>query len=274
MKKSNKLSRLTWVVAAALFAVPGASWAATIHFEGFENPYVSGGNNWNGPVTQVSTNTNGIASSTGVFHATVATGSGSFSRLGGYSNDFDGGFTVSQDIFLDTNWSNGQGFDFSTAVSDKSPNDHLRDFIWHVGVVGGNLLVNANNNTDFSVNAFVLQSGNNFNFTTAGATTGWYTFETVFRDNGVGALAVDFNLYNSASSLLYTVTSSDPSDLLATVVGGNRYAWFTINTVDGLAIDNTHLESAAVVPIPAAAPLGLLGMGLIGLARKLRKKSA
>ncbi len=32
--------------------------------------------------------------------------------------------------------------------------------------------------------------------------------------------------------------------------------------------------ASAVVPIPAAAPLGLLGMGLIGLARKLRKKSA
>lgn len=37
---------------------------------------------------------------------------------------------------------------------------------------------------------------------------------------------------------------------------------------------NQYEAGNAVVPIPAAAPLGLLGMGLIGLARKLRKKSS
>ncbi|MBL7645912.1 MAG: hypothetical protein JNK74_06935 [Candidatus Hydrogenedentes bacterium] len=44
-------------------------------------------------------------------------------------------------------------------------------------------------------------------------------------------------------------------------------------TISNIVI-NGNLEAGAVVPIPAAAPLGLLGMGLIGLARKLRKKSS
>lgn len=51
-----------------------------------------------------------------------------------------------------------------------------------------------------------------------------------------------------------------------------------VSGADGYIISNVtingNLEAGAVVPIPAAAPLGLLGMGLIGLISRHRKKSA
>lgn len=59
-------------------------------------------------------------------------------------------------------------------------------------------------------------------------------------------------------------------DTAANFTNGNPYE------VDNVTIkwNSVDYAAGAVVPIPAAAPLGLLGMGLIGLARKLRKKSS
>lgn len=55
-------------------------------------------------------------------------------------------------------------------------------------------------------------------------------------------------------------------------VFGDTMANYVSGQSEGYVVSNASVS--AVVPIPAAAPLGLLGMGLIGLARKLRKKSA
>lgn len=117
--------------------------------------------------------------------------------------------------------------------------------MFHVGNDGSDLLVNASNYTDNAVNAFKLNNDNGGdNYTLADA--GWYTFEQNFR-NDSGALAVDFNLRDDGGSLVYSVTRSDPTDLISTVVGGNRYGWLIFNDIDGLAFDNTSL---AAIPEP------------------------
>src|SRR5207247_1562528 len=72
---------------------------------------------------------------------------------------------------------------------------------------------------------------------------GWYTFEHVFHDAGDGSLAVDLNVFDSAHHLVFTETLNDPADLLSTIVGGNRYAWFpNIDVASGIAVDNAKLD--------------------------------
>lgn len=51
-----------------------------------------------------------------------------------------------------------------------------------------------------------------------------------------------------------------PANDIATIVGGNRYGWFTYNNINGLAIVNTLLASASV---PAPATARMLGAGLL-----------
>ena len=70
---------------------------------------------------------------------------------------------------------------------------------------------------------------------------GWYTFEHRFRDNGFGVLAVDLTIKNSLGVPLMMWTLSDPSDIIATTVGGNRYGWFVINEFPFLAFENSAL---------------------------------
>ncbi|MEQ9454912.1 MAG: hypothetical protein RLN76_10025 [Phycisphaeraceae bacterium] len=258
--------------AIAMTTLMIATAPAMAYFQGFEDPAFAPGdpNDWNnftGTITRATSGTAGITSATGVAHATVsADSSGPFTRLGGYSSTFGPGFTASLDVYLDTSWVNGQGFDYSVAVNNQA-GDHLRDFIWHVGVDSGSLLVNASNNTDFAFNAFKLNNENGGNNYTV-ASTGWYTFEQVFYDNA-GALAVDFNLLDNLGNTLYSITRSTPTDLIASVVGGNRYGWMTYNNIDGLAVDNTSLSAnGTVIPTPAAFGAGLIGLSLVALRRR------
>jgi len=41
---------------------------------------------------------------------------------------------------------------------------------------------------------------------------------------------------------------SDPSDIIGTTVGGNRYGWFVQNEFDGLAIDNSFRTGVVSTP--------------------------
>jgi hypothetical protein len=70
---------------------------------------------------------------------------------------------------------------------------------------------------------------------------GWYTFEHRFRDNGFGVLAVDLTIKSAAGTPLMMWTLSDPSDVIGSTVGGNRYGWFVIDEFPFLAFDNSAL---------------------------------
>lgn len=259
------------IAIAALTAA--AAHAAPPHFEGFENPaYTTGGDNWNnnsgGTLQRVASGTNGITSATGTGHAIItdlAVGQdvfgnpslgagGPFTRFDGYSSDFDGGFTASLDVYLDTAWSEGQGFDYAVAANNNA-GSHMRDFIWHVGVDNGQLLVSASNNTDFNINPGKL-AGDNHTVTT----TGWYTLEQVFYDNA-GTLAVDFNLIDNANNTVFSTTINTTDDTANT--GGNRYGWLTYNNIDGLAIDNTSL-------VPSPSTFAALSVAGLAAARRRR----
>jgi len=269
----------TLATALSSVLLAGVASAAIPHFEGFEDPSFTQGaaDNWNnssgGEILRVASGTAGITSSTGTGHAIITNlvegtdvfdqpslgASGPFTRFGGYSSTFVDGYSTSLDVYLDPAWSAGSGFDFSSA-SSKQDGNHLRDFVWHVGVDGTDLLVNASNNTDFNFNAFKLNNenaGDNYTVTSAG----WYTLQTVYNDEA-GSLSVDFNLIDASDNTVYSVTRTT-TDSIDTTVGGNRYGWLTYNNIDGLAIDNT-----AVIPEPTS--IALLGLGGLLVARRRR----
>jgi hypothetical protein len=275
------MKRLLFLFAICVcFVGADASWAAPVHFEGFENPAWTAGQsgNWQnylgGDIQRVTSGTNGITSSSGSAHAEIfnlstqtdvfgnpSLGAGSpYTQFGGYSSTFSGGFVTSLDVYLDTSWSNGQGFDWSSAVNNQS-GAHLRDFIWHVGVVNNSLLVNASSNSDINYNSWKLENENGGTNYTVGS-SGWYSLQTEFYDDS-GLLVVDFNLLDSTGSEIFSLTRTT-SDSISTDVGGNRYGWMVYNNIEGLAVDNT-----SAVPIPGA--VWLLGSGIIGLVGLRRK---
>ncbi|TML11745.1 MAG: HYR domain-containing protein, partial [Actinobacteria bacterium] len=143
------------------------------------------------------------------------------------------------------------GWDLSSAVNDQSGNNR-RDFIWHTSAVNtgaGQIAVAVSNNSTDAPPAGDLTGGPHYTITSSG----WYTFESDFENVG-GVLAVAMNLRDAAGNLLYTQTLSDPSDLIASAVGGNRYLWFTFLAVDRLAVDDTLLTRN--VPVTYSPPSG------------------
>jgi hypothetical protein len=220
---------------------------------------------WYGTITRVASGTGGVTSATGGYHA-VATGDASsapFSRFDGYRSTFGQGYTASIDIYLSLDWSAGEGFDYSVASSNQS-GGHLRDFVFHVtqDTSTGSLLIGGTNNSNAAPREDLETLPGYATITAAG----WYTFEHVFRNAGDGSLAVDLIVTDSSDNLVYQTTRNNSADLLATVVGGNRYAWFTdISVADALNIDNHSLN---LVPEPAT--LGLLGLAGLALGRRRR----
>ena len=168
---------------------------------------------------------------------------GAFSQFDGYRDEWPGDYIAELDIylnpdaedFIDGRW----GFDYIVA-SNRSNGEHLRDFVFHVGFSDGTLLVNGSNNSDLYTNEFKLlndNDGNNYPINEAG----WYTFQHSFYDAD-GSLAVDLNLFDDNGDLLWSATRNNPADEIETIVGGNRYAWFThVDAADGIEIDNHAL---------------------------------
>lgn len=212
---------------------------------------------YGGDVVRVASGTNGITSATGSAHG-LATGGvidpdpefiGPYTRLGGYSSDFGTGYVVSVDVYMDLTDpavtsapADTYGWDLSVASSNQSGN-HLQDFIFHTASNdAGHILVGGSNNTNFT-RRNDLASLNHFEITSSA----WYTFQWVFRDDGAGVLAVDLNLVDDGGTILWTETRSTPTNLISTVVGGNRYMWFTFIEAENLPIDNVILENNAVI---------------------------
>lgn len=259
------------IVTVVCLLAAGTAWADTvINLDDFETDT----GDWTG-ATRVASGTGGVTSAGGSYHAT--TGSQAYTYFGGYSSVFPSdGFLTSIDIYLDVDggYSNDTRFDWDSAVS-KQNGDHLRDFIFNAGFYndsdstgsGNRFVVSASNNSSPG-SAYPKNPGRDPYAITS---TGWYTFEHKFYDDG-GVLAADLSIYDDAGVLQHQWTLSDSGDLISTVVGGNRYGWFSDQDFSALAFDNVVLKTldAAVVPLPAAAWMGLVLLAGLGGIRRLR----
>jgi hypothetical protein len=174
---------------------------------------------------------------TAVGNGTARVEGGAFSRFDGYHDTWNGTWVAEVDVYLDPTWAVGQGFDYSVAANGSDGN-HQRDYIFHVGVVAGSgLLVNGSNNADFTTNPYKLLNDNGGVYHEV-TQAGWYTLQHVFYDAG-GYLAVDLNLLDSGSNVLWTAIRENVADTIPGEVGGNRYSWFThIDVSGGILIDN------------------------------------
>lgn len=259
------------VCMVALFACLGVAQArAAIQYSnGFEVNTVD----WNGSITRVASGTGGVPSASGSFHATAS--ESDFTRWGGYNFGAGNGvptafkeYTTSLDIYLNVGggFANDTRFDFSSAINNSLGN-FMRDFVFNVGFYndasgpGAGLdrfVISASNNAG-RANAFPKNPGRD---PIAITTTGWYTFENHFYNQG-GVLAVDLRILDSTNALVNTWTLSSPTDLIGGV-GGNRYGFFAQNEFGTLPIDNASLETAdagGVVPEPSMiAVWSLLGV--------------
>ena len=170
--------------------------ASVVHFEqSFETDTArvfDENSGWFGTITQAA---GGASPQDGTMHA-VVTQDGDpgdetalFTRFDGYRAVWPGDWVAEVKVYLDTGWSNGEGFDYSVATSDTS-GAHRRDFVFHVTKDSstGQLLVGGSNNTNFDP-IENLESGNHY----VVASSGWFTLQHVFHDNG-GVLSVDLNL--------------------------------------------------------------------------------
>lgn len=156
---------------------------------------------------------------------------------------------------------------------------HLSDFIFNAGFYDDatgpgagtdRFVISASNNSQPS-NAFAKNPGRD---PIAISTTGWYTFEHHFYNNG-GNLAVDMSIFDATNALINDWTLSVPNPAIAGV-GGNRYGWFDFSEFSSLAIDNSELRTADAVaqqvPVPEPGTLTLFGLGMAGIVRAVRKR--
>jgi len=112
-------------------------------FQGFE---VDTDGWMDGIATRVPDGTNNITAATGDYFAMFTTPTGTiddapWTRYCDYSCEWTNGWYSTMDVYLDPSWGIGEGFDFTTAINRASDCSHLRDFIWHVGVVDGSGLL-------------------------------------------------------------------------------------------------------------------------------------
>jgi len=264
----------TWIIAAILIGIGSLGSVTPASASDFFNDFETDTEGWDifagFEASRVADGTNGVPSASGDWHAEQdPQGSTSFGNWGGY-NDMDGcastacaagatfpenGYVTSVDVYLDVgaDEANDTRFDFSSAVSMPDGN-FRRDFVFNCGFYNDatgpgaetdRFICSASNNATRG-NAFPKNPGRDPVVVTD--TTGWFTFQHFFYDDGTGVLAVDLSIMDSAGNVVKSWTLSDPTDTIDGTVGGNRYAWFVINEFDVLAYDDTSRVS---VPPPA-----------------------
>jgi hypothetical protein len=257
----------------ATATITGSSAAATtLYSNGFETDTTD----WTS-ATRVASGTGGISSAGGSFHAQSPTGTGNLTRWGGYNYGAGNAvpttfqeYTTTVDIYLDLGggFGNDTRFDFSSAINN-SAGTFQRDFIFNGGFY---------NSADITgpgagIDRFVISASNNSQPGSAFAknparspiaisTSGWYTFEHHFYDDG-GVLSADMTIRDAADTLVGSWTLNT-ADAIGTT-GGNRYGWFDYNQFSTLAIDNASLT---VVPEPTGIALLGLGAGALLLRRR------
>ncbi len=268
----RRIALITAVLSALAYS--SMAWAQAPpapFFNGFETD-TSGWFDYGGTVTRVPSGTGGIASADGSYHAEVI--GTDFTRWGGYSAVWpDGGYVTELDIYLDVTyaWDNDTRFDWTSAICNAT-GDHRRDFVFNAGFYN-----------DLSAPGFVVSASN-----TAGRSdaypknpdrnpvtitnSGWYTFRHSFYDAGSGVLAVDMSIWDSGGNNIGAWTLSDPTDIIGSTVGGNRYGWFATNEFGALAIDNSYRSGVADAETPEPATWVLLAAtGFAGIIRRRRK---
>ncbi len=232
----KKISPVVLALVLLLTVVSVASAASFVVFDGFESETTI----WF-DLTRVPSGTNNVTSASGDYHAEVPLtvwnqdAELTFTRWGGYGGTFPvGGYSTFVDVYLDTAKSlvgEDIRFDYTSAISTPA-GGHRRDFIFNAGTNGsGGFVVSASNNAPGN------PAGGLSPLTIS--QSGWYTFKHSFYDNGFGVLAVDMSVVDADDNVLQTWTRSDPSDVIGTTVGGNRYGWFATNGFNFLAIDNS-----------------------------------
>lgn len=208
-------------------------------FQGFEADSV-----WGDPPTdptRVASGTNGITSKTGAWHAEAL--SGDFTRWGGYSSVFPtNGFSTSIDIYFNVGggFANDTRFAWTSAVSN-TVGAHRRDFVFSGGFYSDGGPYGAGNR-------FVFSASNNApgnprdpgRGPVAITASGWYTLKHTFLAGSGGVLVVKMELIDSSNNTLGAWSLSDPTDIIGTTVGGNRYGWFFSSGFPFLAIDNSQ----------------------------------
>lgn len=282
-----KNAALAASVIGMAIAASSQVFAAPVYSQGFETNTTD----WTS-VARVASGTDGITSASGAYHG-KATGDGASYNYWGQLNASTGGspgafvpYTTSLDIYLDVNggFANDTRFDFDSAISQSDAgNSFLRDFIFNAGFYDSSDVTGPGAGT----NRFIISASNNSQPGSAFAknpdkdpisiaTTGWYTFQQDFTDDG-GVLKVVMSILDSDGNLVHQWDLSNPADLVASIVGGSRYGWIDANQFDFLAIDNASLTTnLASVPLPATLPLfasGIAGFGLLRW-RKARKAAA
>jgi hypothetical protein len=272
--------RTLLIAVAVLFLLPvGASADAPPgpYFNGFETDTagwfnVSGATITRVPSGSASTYANGVAASTGGYYArlTKDTSPGSctfgggiapiyygpYTKWGGYSSSFPmGGYSTGVDIYLDVPYAQSHfdtRFDWDSAINNTT-GGFRRDFVFNIGTDAlGFVISGGNNSTRCGANPATGRTPIHI------ATSGWYTFKHTFSGAAGGPLVVTLEVMPAGTNVpLGTWVLSDPSDIIGTTVGGNRYGWFVQNEFDGLAIDNSYRTGvgppATVTLAPATA---------------------
>ncbi len=237
--------------AAALALSTGGANAVAFYSNGFEVD-TSGWFSNGGTITRVASGANGVPSADGSFHAEVTDMTdfgGVFTRWGGYESTFPtNGYVTQVDVYVNmsenTTIGTDKRFDFSSAINNPT-GSHRRDFIFHLGtdpLATGQWKASVSNNAP----GWPSNPGRSPETITD---TGWYTLKSTFEDNGGGVLAVDMDVIKkSDSSVVGSWTLSDPSDIIGTTVGGNRYGWFVTSDFIFLAIDNSQKMNIPPTP--------------------------
>jgi len=182
-----------------------------------------------------------------------------------------------------TPYTNDTRFDWSSAIG--TPNcDHRRDFVFNAGFytdtdstgTGPRFVISASNNATRSGANPKNPGRDPFTINVEG----WYTFEHRFYGVPGGQLFVDLTIKNALGVPLHMWTLTDPTDIIGTTVGGNRYGWFVIDEFPvGLAFDNSALIGFQDYCTPPTSTPGakitgggwidtLMGKGTFGLTAK------
>jgi hypothetical protein len=202
---------------------------------------------------------------------------GPFTRWGGYSSTWLGGYTTQVDVYLDVTYAlenpdsihgdscltttnssetstscKGTRFDYTSAINDSNGN-FFEDFAFSVGTGNPTLFTPCPPPGGFVVfaSANLFRSGVNIydpnHDSICIANSGWYTFKHTFKDVG-GSLQVLMEIFPLGSGVplhQWTITPGRP----ITEVGCNRYGWFANQEIWDLAIDNSIMVGCGT-PLP------------------------